>query len=181
MQRRSIAAIAVLAMLGGCEARIGKEADKESRKEAHTGAPAGSPAAAGKSEEGSLSIDAPGFDMKISIPQGMSDRMNVEGDGDIALMYPGSQVAGLHVEARTGAKNSGVEIRFRSNDPPATIAGWYRDPARATRISIASAREANGVFTLAGADKDDGDRFTVQLSPRPGGGTDGRLTIDDSR
>ena len=57
------------------------------------------------------------------------------------------------------------------------MVAWYRDPARADDFTIASASRKGGVITLAGAQKDDGDPFDLSLSPRNGGGTDGRLNL----
>ena len=136
--------------------------------------------AEGKAEEGQFSIDAPGFEMKVEIPSGIASRAKVESDGDDGdIVYPGSTLSGLHVEGgRKGEGGSAVELRFTSGDTPERIAAWYRDPAR-TEISVASATREGGDHVIQGTRKEDGEPFSVRLSPRSGGGTDARVMLVD--
>lgn len=163
--------ICALALLSACEARTGKEADKGKREPVAA-------AAEGKAEEGQFSIDAPGFDMKIDIPAGVTSH----GDSDSDMLYPGATLSGMHIEGSkkgAGGKGSaGIELRFTTADPPGKVAAWYRDPARASGFTIASVRREGAALVIAGAEKEDGDPFTLRLSPR-GGGTEGRLTLTD--
>ena len=59
-------------------------------------------------------------------------------------------------------------------------AAWYRDPARAAVLTIASAGREGDDTVIRGTQKEDGDPFTVRLSPASGGGTDGRLVFSDA-
>lgn len=172
-----LAAMAAILLLAGCEARIGKEAGKAKDQEA--GRPARASAEA-RAEEGQLSIDAPGFALKLDIPAGLAERADL--DSDSGILYPGAALSGMHVEARdrAGAGRSMVELRFVSSDPPAKVAAWYRDPARAKDFSVSSSRREGGAIAIAGTEKEDGDPFDLTLSPRSGGGTDGRLRLRDS-
>jgi hypothetical protein len=163
--------------LAACEAKIGKD-EVVSTAEA-SGNATGSPAA-GKAEEGQLSIKAPGFDMKINIPKGVSDRAEVHNSNQ--LVYPGSEVAGLHIEAGTeqkGQGRGGVELRFTSSDSIDKVASWYRDPARASGFAVASAAREGDAVVITGSSKSDGDPFALRLTPSPAGGTDARLTLSD--
>jgi hypothetical protein len=72
-------------------------------------------------------------------------------------------------------------MRFRSADAPQKIGAWYRDPARKNGFQIQSARQEGEALLLSGTQKGDGDAFAVRLSPAPGGGTDGRLTLSDGK
>jgi len=162
------ALIMTLALLTACEARVGKEdaaADANSSGEA-------SPE--GKAEEGQLSIKAPGFDLKLDIP----DAINADTDRDSDIFYPGAKVSGLHIEGdRSGG---GVELAFATTDAPDKVAAWYRDPARADAFAVSSAAREGAGYRIEATQKDDGDPFTVKIAPR-GTGTDGRLVFRDRR
>jgi hypothetical protein len=161
-----------LALLASCDAKIGKDA--EATRE---GAPTGGAAAEGKAEDGRFSIKGPGFDMKLDIPKDMA--RNDDADGDNDLLYPGASISGMHIEA--SKPSSGVEMRFSTPDAPQKVAAWYRDSARADGFKIQSAKQEGEAITIAGAQKGDGDPFSVRLSPGSGGGTAGRLTLADRK
>ena len=162
-----LAAAAALA-LTACEARFGNDAD-----------PAGNGSAQGKAEEGRLSIHAPGFDMKISIPEGIRREAGI--DDDSGVIYPNSTLSGMHVEGgRDDTRSDGqVELAFTSADAPDLIARWYQDPARAQHFAVATANREGPAFVIAGTTRDrDGD-FRVHLTPRQGGGTEARVLLSD--
>lgn len=164
------AGAAAILLLVACEARIGKS-DRADDGNAIASAET-------KSDEGSVSIDVPGFNMKIDVPEGWAEDATVDSDSDI--IPPGARMKGVHVQAGRAGGEDGVELRFTASDAPAKVAEWYRDDARTDKLTIASVDERDGVFTVTGTDKDDGDAFTVQLSGAEAGGTDGRLTIRDA-
>jgi hypothetical protein len=159
--------VGALAMLAGCEARIGRDDAQSNTAAAAKGTE--------QAEEGTFSIDTPGLQMKLDIPTAIAERAEV--DNENGLLYPGANLSGIHVEAREGNGRSRVELRFSSTDAPERVAAWYRDPARADDFTVASGSQNGGVITLAGTQKDDGDPFELSLSPRNGGGTDGRLKL----
>lgn len=134
---------------------------------------------AGKAEAGTLSIDAPGFDMKLKIPE--SIRSEIGGDNDI--IYPGATVGGMHLAANadTGGGSGSVELRFTSADAVEKVAAWYRDPARAAELAVASAKREGAAVVIAGttAGGREADPFSLRLTPAPGGGTEGVLTLSD--
>jgi hypothetical protein len=168
--------ICALAFLSACEAKIGKEADKgDAAAKGETKAAA----AEGKAQEGQFSIKAPGFDMKIDIPAGVTSH----GDSDSDMLYPGATLSGMHIEGSKGGADgkgdAGIELRFTTPDAPKRVAAWYRDSARATAFSIASAKQEGAVYVISGVEKADGDPFTLRLGARDGGGTEGRLTLAD--
>ena len=163
-------AAAAAFVLAACEARFGKDA--EAGRENANGS------AEGKAEDGRLSIHAPGFDMKISIPEGIRREANMEGDNDI--IYPNSTFSGMHVEGgRDDSRSDGeVELAFTSADAPDLVARWYQAPARAPQFTVATANREGAAFVIAGTTDDDG-RFRVRLTPRQGGGTEARLVLSD--
>lgn len=167
-----LAAAAALA-LAACEMRLGNDADADAENRSAT--------AAGKAEEGRLSIHAPGFDMKISIPEGIRREAGI--DDDSGIIYPNSTFSGMHVEGGSDDSRSDgeVELAFTSVDAPDLIVRWYRDPARARDFSVATANREGAAHVIVGAMTDDDGRFQVRLSPRQGGGTEGRVVLSDSR
>ena len=162
-----LAAAAAIA-LTACEARFGN----------HAG-PDGNGSAENKAEEGRVSVHAPGFDLKISIPEGIRREANMDGDNDI--IYPNSTFAGIHVEGggRDHHSDGEVELAFRSADAPDLVARWYQDPARAPDFTVATANREGAAFVIAGTTADNDGNFRIRLSPRAGGGTDGRVILSD--
>ena len=161
-----------VALLAGCEAEVGTKPEAAPVEAAE--APA-----AGKAEDGRLSLKGPGFDFKVNIPEGMATEA---GDSDNNLLYPGAKLSGMHIEAGQAKGNagaaSGVELRFTSTDAPEKVAAWYRDPSRKATFTIASAAREGDALVLSGREAGDGEPFTVRLTPS-GAGTAGRLTLTD--
>ncbi len=141
---------------------------------------AGNGSAANKAEEGEVSINAPGVQMKIHIPEGLRRDAGISDDS--GLVYPASTMSGVHVEgARAGSRSDAsgeVELRFASNDAPGIVARWYQDPARASTFTVASATRDVAAFVFTGTRREDHGRFHVRLDPR-GSGTDGRVLLSD--
>jgi hypothetical protein len=171
MRRLLLVPLGLIA-LGGCQMRIGNDA-----------APvAGNASAQGRAENGQLSIEAPGFNLSVTIPEGMTERGTVSDDN--GLVYPGATIAGVHVQGRgeeRGGQNGGeVELRLTSGDAPERVAAWYRDPARADRFSIASTRQEGNATVISGTGRRDNERFTLRIAPAAGGGSDLRLLLADA-
>ncbi len=169
----AIALLAASALVGACDVKMGNDAGNQDV--------AGNVSAAGKAEDGQLSVSAPGFEMKLDIPDGIRSRAGI--DDENGLIYPGARFSGIHVEGgrdgAQGASEGEVEIRFTSSDSPEAIARWYRDPSRSADFTIASAGREVEDFVIAGTTKDDNGRFTVRLSAKNGGGSDGRVVLAD--
>lgn len=150
-------------LLAGCEMMVGGDGDATSGNASAPATPA---------KDGEISIDTPGFDMKLDIPDAVRSRLT--GDGDI--IYPGSKVSGLNVRADQSGQGR-VEMRFTSPDLPAQVAAWYRDPARAATLAGVSVQPDGNGFRISGSSKDGTDPFELRLAPGAGGGTQGQLTM----
>lgn len=170
MKRTALSLAAALTLLAACEMKIGKD-DKEQPGAQQTAS------AEGRSEDGTISIDAPGFDMKLNIPDALRAQVGTDGD----VLYPGSKLAGLHVQANDGGGSGedSVELRFTTADTPAKVAAWYRDPNQAKELTITSAQQQGQGYRIVGTSKGDGDPFTLTLTPAAGGGTEGRILLQD--
>jgi ribosomal protein L34 len=134
--------------------------------------------AEGKAEEGKISLKMPGVDMTISLPKGVADEARAERDSK--LLYPGAILRGMAIAAGPGSDKSGdseVEIRFSSPDPVDTVADWYRHRDRADGFRLEHAAKEGDSWVVTGVQKRDKHGFRLRLSPRDGGGTDGRLAV----
>ena len=121
-------------------------------------------AVSGRTANGQLTARVQGVELKVNLPPPIR-RMTEDND----FLYPGArQVRG------------GDGQRFHSDDPPGTVAAWYRDPARADRFSIATASQAGNGWVLAGLARS-GDALSVRLAPGAGGGTDGTILVTAAR
>jgi hypothetical protein len=165
-----LAATSAALMLTACETRFGNDVQ-----------PRGNASAENKAEEGEVSINAPGVQMKINIPEGLRHETSIHDDS--GLVYPGSTMSGMHIEGgregERGKSDGEVELRFASTDGPDVVAHWYQDPARARDFTIASAGREGAGYVFAGTKKDGDGRFRIHLAPRQGGGTDGRILLSD--
>lgn len=168
-----LSALAAAALLTACEARIGNDAPPVDENAT----------AAGRAEEGRLTVEAPGFNLSIDIPESIQARAHV--DEDSGLIYPGSEFGGIHVQGRPkdaqGESDGEVELRFTSADPAERVVAWYRDPARGQDFTVESARRDGDAVVIAGTDRQDNDRFTARIAPREGGGSEARLVLSDAR
>jgi hypothetical protein len=168
---KHIGLIAGLLLLAGCDLRVG---------EGEGSAADGNVSAAGKSEDGRLSVSAPGFEMNVDIPESISAEAQM--DDDSGVIYPNARFSGIHVEGgRDGGHGSDgeVELRFASGDAPDAVARWYADPGRAADFTLASNGREGADFVISGAMKKEKGQFRVRLSPRSGGGTDGQVVLSD--
>ena len=168
----SVALVAMLALTAACDVEIGdgKEASQ---------APGGTVSAEGKAQENTFTLNAPGMDIKVAIPQGIRNNARIDSDGD--MLYPGATFSGIHVEGGSKGKSGdgAAEIRFTSTDAPDKVAAWYRDPARKD-ITVTSAGQQGDAFLIVGQQKKEGDQFKIRLTPKANGGTDGRLAIQSA-
>ena len=166
----TLAGMMAALLLAACEARFGNDVR-----------PTGNVSAENKAEEGQVSINAPGVQMKIDIPEGIRHEANIRDDG--GLIYPGSTMSGMHIEGgregEQGKSEGELELRFASSAGPDTVAHWYQDPARARDFTVASAGRDGAAYVFAGTRVNDHGRFRVRLAPRDGGGTDGRVLLSD--
>jgi hypothetical protein len=143
--------------------------------DADFGEGAGSPdntSAEGTAQDNQMSISAPGFEMKVDLPEGVRREANFDSDND--LFYPGAKLAGMHIQANDGG---GVELRFTTPDAPDKVSAWYRDPAR-TEFKIGDENRDGVAIRLQGITGDNDAPFKLSLSPA-GSGTEGVLTISD--
>ena len=162
-----------LCLLAGMVAGCGIDDDRNSAQPANNVV-----SAEGKAEEGKISVKAPGFDLALSLPKEMAGEAKV--DRDSKVLYPGATISGIAIAAGEGGNDGGdseVEMRFATADPPETVAGWYRDPARADGYRLDKATKEGDSWVLLGTQNRDKHPFKVRLAPRSGGGTEGRLTV----
>ena len=163
---------AAAALLAACDAQVGDDARDPANAEAVA-------SAEGKSEEGTFSIDTPDFDMKIRIPKGL--QQNAEINGDSKIFPPGATFRGMHIQGGEGG-SAGVEMRFSDPRPPRELARWYEADAGGTssEYTVQTVEQQGDSYVIMGETIEDRDSFTVRLTPRQNGGTDGRLAIQEA-
>jgi hypothetical protein len=149
-----VAAAAAAIALAGCGAPAENEAAANRNAVAES-----------KAENGQLTVRAQGVDLKIDLPPPL--RRRAGDDGNRAFVYPG---------AAGGTRAERGVIAFHSDDPPETVARWYRAPARAARFTVATDERRGPAIVIAGTARN-GNRLTVRLAPGEGGGTDGRVVV----
>lgn len=178
MNSRFAAAGWLAAALAGCSFPSGESERKELDNQVAAARAAAGAGAGGKAEEGRLSIQAPGVDIAISVPEEMRNRARAGADTDV--LPPGARISGLHVQGDGGAGSDGsdsVELRFVAAQPPAEVAAWYRDPARRRHFRIDAARREGEELVLSGTNAQSGGALVARIRPRADGGTDGRLVL----
>ncbi|HLL29579.1 MAG TPA: hypothetical protein VK403_01155 [Allosphingosinicella sp.] len=172
MNRPSLCtAFATAALLCACDPKADRDEAGNEAANTHV-------SAEGKAEEGKISLKMPGVEMTISLPKGVAEEARAERDSK--LIYPGATLRGMAIAAGPGSDKSGdseVEIRFSSPDPADKVAAWYRDPARADGFRLERAARDGDSWVVSGVQKRDEHHFKLRLSPREGGGTDGRLAV----
>ena len=169
---RLLPVVAAAVLITACEARIGNDAGPVDENAS----------AAGRAEEGKVTIEAPGFNMSVSIPEGI--RSSAHMDEDNGLIFPGATFSGIHVQGRpenaNGENHGEVELRFTTGEGPDRVIAWYRDPARGEDFTIRSAAREGNAFVLQGTGREDDERFTLRLTGQ-GTGTEGRLVLSDNQ
>jgi hypothetical protein len=139
----------------------------------------GHASAEGKAEEGKISLKGPGVDLTFEVPKGL--RGGPKADRNNNIFYPESTIGGAAIVGGQGdgrkQAESEAEFRFSTPDPVDKVLAWYRDPARAKDLKVVSVTRQGADILVAGTQAGKVDSFKLRLSPRPGGGTDGRLTI----
>jgi hypothetical protein len=171
MRRPSLCAVLAAALACACDSGGGSDPPVKETANSHV-------SVEGKSKEGKISLKMPGVDMTLSLPAGVADEARAERDSK--LLYPGSILRGMAVAAGPDSDRSGeseVEIRFSTPDPVETVAAWYREPARAGGFQLQRSAREGETWALDGVQKRDRHSFKLRLSPRSGGGANGRLTV----
>lgn len=133
---------------------------------------------AGDTDSGKVEIKLPGgLEAKVNIPEGVANNAKFDIDG--VGLYPGAKVGSIKVNA-TGKKTDGkkghdatVNIGFTAPADAAVVADWYQQQFDAKKIAVRRSGE-----TLSGK-TDDGDDFTLALSPAATGAS-GLLSIRDT-
>jgi hypothetical protein len=133
------------------------------------------------SGNGSLSVKAPGVGLNVDLPAMV--KAEISGGGD--LMFPGATMSGVNVAAFStdAAAGNGPAVELRYETPAAVreVLAWYQDPSRALALTgINVAPLAGGGYRVSGSSADGGGPVAVELSPRAGGGTQARISLQGS-
>ncbi len=127
----------------------------------------------GKAQDGRVTINAPGLDLSVNIPDALLDPTQIQQEGR-RLLPPAAAFSGIHVQS--GENGGGVEIAFTSPQAPAALAEWYRAAERARDVAVQSVVQQGTAFVVQGTTIGAQDAFSVRLTPSSAG-TEGRLVI----
>jgi hypothetical protein len=166
---------AAAALLCACDSRPDKDEPANAAGGSGGEADAG---AEGKAEEGRISFKASGLDLAFDVPGGIA--REARSDRDSKVLYPGASIGGIHVASAQAGKGGGeseVDFRYSTADPPEKVLAWYRDPARAEGFTLKSDKREGSEQVLTGVQARDKHSFKLRIAPKPGGGTQGRLTV----
>lgn len=163
-----IAATAALALLTAC----GKSDDKNGTEISITGTDSkGKPAGAkldGKA--GRVTLDVPGVKLDLPLPKIELDAGDF-GIGDVSL-YPGTKINTLNIATdKKGDGEDEVKITFDAPATPDKVIAWFAEQMKAEGFTL----NLNGA-SIAGK-TDDGDPFTLNLTPGADGHSIGVLDL----
>jgi hypothetical protein len=132
-----------------------------------------------EADAGNVSISVPGFDAKVKVPTGMMGHGNFDIDG--VKLYPGTKVTtfNLNVDGRSkGDKdtdNTVIKMTFAAPADVPTVTDWYKRQFAAKSVKVTPS--ASG---FAGKTQD-GDDFTISLTPGAAGQTKGSIDVVDTK
>jgi len=124
---------------------------------------------------GALSINAPGFSGKISLPRLHLDLKDFEMNG--VHLYPGSTISTMNIDAHDGGKagkdddNGTVRVSFASPAAPATVRDWYMQKLSAAGFTLSVS--GNGLVGTT----DEKKPFKLDLAPDGVDKSKGTITV----
>lgn len=130
-----------------------------------------------EADAGNVSVSIPGFDAKVKVPTGIMGSGNFDIDG--VKLYPKSTVTAfnLNVDSKTTGGNASdpvVKMSFAAPTDIATLTRWYKSEFAAK--SVTATQTATGFSGKT----EDGDTFTIALTPGTSGQTNGMIAVVDA-
>lgn len=126
----------------------------------------------GSFQNGSLAIDAPGFQGAIKLPKIQLDAENFDMNG--VHLYPGSKITGMNIDAqdhRGGTDEAAVRVSFRSPADPASVRQWFAE--RLGKAGYTLHADGNGLSGTTNEDKP----FRLELSNAGTNAAEGRIIV----
>ena len=125
--------------------------------------------AAEPGKEGRLKIDTPGVKADIQVPflGALTDKMDIDG----VRLYPGSKIAGVHINADDSKDEGQFDMRFAAPAGRDKVAEWFREQFDANGFKMT----AQG-SRFAGTN-DEGKPVTLDLRDGANGTTEGEIRI----
>jgi N-acetylmuramoyl-L-alanine amidase len=132
-----------------------------------------------EADAGNVSISVPGFDAKVKVPTGLMTHGDFDIDG--VKLYPGAMVTtfNLNVDGKSkedkDSDNTVVKMTFAAPADVPTVTDWYRKQF--------AAKSVNATQTASGfsGKSEDGDDFTITLTPGAAGQTKGAIDVVDAK
>jgi hypothetical protein len=118
---------------------------------------------------GQVAIKVPGFEGKINLPKIALDSGNFNLNG--AKLYPGSKIRQFAINGKGHEEGGNARFSFDAPADPAKVKAWFE-----TELTKAKFRVTPKGSGLAGTNED-GDDFTLELTPGAAGHTAGTMTV----
>jgi hypothetical protein len=124
---------------------------------------------------GEMSIKAPGFSGKISLPKIKLDADNFDMNG--VHLYPGSKITTMNIDANGKGKSDGdddgsVKVSFDSPAKPDTVRAWFEDKLNHAGFTVHA--DGTGLSGMT----DEHKPFTLDLTPDGSDHSKGTITME---
>ena len=131
-----------------------------------------------EADAGNVSISVPGFDAKVKVPTGMMGHGDFDIDG--VKLYPGAKVTtfNLNVDGRSkdgkDTDKTVIKMTFAAPADVPTVIDWYKKQFAAKSVKVAQTPTGFAGKT------EDGDDFTIALTPAGPSATRGVIDVVDA-
>ncbi len=132
-----------------------------------------------EADAGNVSISVPGFDAKVKVPTGIMAHGDFDIDG--VKLYPGATVTrfNLNVDGKSkegkGSDNTVIKMTFAAPADVPTVTDWYKKQFAAKSVN------ATQTSTGFAGKSEDGDDFTITLTPGAASQTRGSIDVVDAK
>ena len=120
-------------------------------------------------QDSRLKIDTPGVKADIDVPflGALTEKMDIDG----LRLYPGSKIAGVHINADDAKDDGQVNLRFAAPAGRDKVSAWFQQQFDANdfRMTLQGSR-----FT---GTNEEGKPVTLEMRDGPNGTTEGELRI----
>ena len=120
-------------------------------------------------EGGDLSVNLPGFDANVRLPDALMTSGKFDIDG--VTLFPGSKISNVKI----GSGETPLTMTFDAPAEPAKVVAWFQERFTAKSVKVAATGNV-----LSGT-TNDGETFSIALMPAAGGRSTGSIEIGSGK